>query len=139
MFFTSTNLRIKKYNVCITLLNGWKRNLSFVCLVMIGRSSFLNFCLNGKFNQEFCFRIHLLKKGALTTNKGTICFCNEQHKILFKLFFMMIIFIVRNITTKTYRNNVRSWARFFLRLDFFVKPIILLLIPFTPKLLMIIL
>jgi hypothetical protein len=51
-----------------------KKNLSFVCLVMIGKISFLNFCFDGKFNQGFYLRINLLKKGASTTNKGTSFF-----------------------------------------------------------------
>jgi len=74
MFFISTNLKIKKYSACITLLNGWKKKFFFVCLVMIGKNSFLKFYFDGKFSQGFYLRINFLKKGASTTNKGTSFF-----------------------------------------------------------------
>jgi hypothetical protein len=51
---------------------------SFVCLVMIGKSSFLNFCFDGKFNRGFFLRINHLKKKAPTTNKNTSFFAMNK-------------------------------------------------------------
>jgi hypothetical protein len=56
------------------IIEWLEKKISFVYLVMIGKSSFLNFFFDGKFNQGFYLRINLLRKGASTTNKGTSFF-----------------------------------------------------------------
>ncbi len=68
-------LDIQRSKDMMHVLHDWsarKTNLSFVHLVIIGKSSFLNFCLDGKFNQGLYFKINLLKKEPLQMTKAQL-------------------------------------------------------------------
>ncbi len=67
----------KSKNIMHVLHDSWKArktNIYFVHSIIIGKSSILVFCYDGKFNQRFYLRINLLKKGASTNDKGTSSF-----------------------------------------------------------------